>query len=574
MVRHSRSFALPRSLILSAFVAAFIVLPVGTGASRAPVRATQGMVVTTEVRATRAGVEILKQGGNAVDAAVAVGFMLAVTHPSAGNLGGGGFMMIRMSRTGETVAIDYREMAPAAASRTMYQDPGGNAIPEASTIGYRAIGVPGTVAGLSLALEKYGTMKLSQVMAPAVALARDGLELSYFESEELRNASRLLSRFPETRRLYLRDGNLYSWGETFRQPDLARSLEAIARNGPQEFYQGSIARLIVQAMEANGGLITLDDLKAYRSVVRKPIEGTYRGYRIFSMPPPSSGGIALVEMLNILEAYPLVEYGPGASRTLHLLAEAMKRAFADRAEYLGDADFVHIPTAGLLSKRYAAERRSTIDSFLASDAARLGKGKPADYESDQTTHFSVIDAAGNAVANTYTLNGGFGSGLTIPGTGILMNNEMDDFSSRSGLPNAYGLVHGEANSIAPLKRPLSAMTPTIVVKDGKPFLILGSPGGPTIINTVLQTLINVIDFHFTVQEAVDAPRIHHQWMPDKLVIERMGFAPDVIDALKARGHSLETRAGIGDCHAIMIDPKTGVRLGAADPRNDGVAVGY
>jgi gamma-glutamyltranspeptidase/glutathione hydrolase len=430
------------------------------------------------------------------------------------------------------------------------------------------------VAGLSLALEKYGTMKLSQVMAPAVALARDGLELSHFESEELKNAGRLLSKFPETRRLYLRDGNPYSWGETFRQPDLAHSLDAIARNGPQEFYQGSIARLIVRDMEANGGLITLDDLKAYRSVVRKPIEGTYRGYRIFSMPPPSSGGIVLVEMLNILEAYPLREYGPGASRTLHLLAESMKRAFADRAEYLGDGDFVRIPTAGLLSKRYAAERRSTIDPFLAVDGARLGKGKPADYESDQTTHFSVIDASGNAVANTYTLNGGFGSGVTIPGTGILMNNEMDDFSVRPGLPNAYGLVHGEANSIAPRKRPLSAMTPTIVIKDGKPFLVLGSPGGPTIINTVLQTLINVIDFHFTVQEAVDAARIHHQWSPDRLVMERMGFAQDVIDALKARGHSLETRPSIGDCQAIMIDPETGVRLGAADPRNDGVAIGY
>jgi gamma-glutamyltranspeptidase / glutathione hydrolase len=574
MKTHSERSALLRVSVFSTLVAVFVSLPFGAGASKAPVRSTRGMVVSTEVRASRAGVEILKQGGNAVDAAVAVGFMLAVTHPSAGNLGGGGFMMIRMNKTGETVAIDYREMAPSGAGRTMYLDKDGNAIPEASTVGYRAIAVPGTVAGLSLALEKYGTMKLPEVMAPAIELARVGLDLSYLESESLRNASKLLSRFPESMRLYLRDGNHYGWGETFVQPDLARSLEMIARNGPREFYEGSIARLIVKDMQANGGLITLDDLKAYRSVVRKPIEGTYRGYRIFSMPPPSSGGIALMEMLNILEAYPLAEYGQGASRTLHLLAEAMKRAFADRAEYLGDGDFVRIPTTGLISKRYAAERRATIDPFLASDASKLGHGKPGDYESEQTTHFSVIDAAGNAVANTYTLNGGYGSGVTIPGTGILMNNEMDDFSSRPGAPNAYGLVHGEANSIAPRKRPLSAMTPAIVVRDEKPFMVLGSPGGPTIINTVLQTLINVIDFQLTVQEAVDAPRIHHQWMPDKLVIERIGFAQDVIDALKARGHSLDPRRSIGDCHAIMIDSKSGVRLGAADPRMDGVAIGY
>jgi gamma-glutamyltranspeptidase / glutathione hydrolase len=574
MKADSKLSPLLRFSLLSTFIAVCVVLRLGAGASKAPVRSTHGMVVSTEVRASRAGVEILKQGGNAVDAAVAVGFMLAVTHPSAGNLGGGGFMMIRMSKTGETVAVDYREMAPAGASRSMYLDKEGNTTPEASTVGYRAIAVPGTVAGLSLALEKYGTMRLPQVMAPSIELARAGLELSYFESESLKSARKLLSRFPETMRLYLRDGNYYSEGETFVQPDLARCLELIARNGPREFYEGSIAQLIVKDMQAHGGLITVDDLKAYRSTVRKPIEGTYRGYRIFSMPPPSSGGIALVEMLNILEAYPLADYGQGASRTLHLLAEAMKRAFADRAEYLGDPDFVRIPIAGLISKRYAAERRATIDPFLASDSSKLGYGKPGDYESEQTTHFSIVDAAGNVVANTYTLNGGYGSGVTIPGTGILMNNEMDDFSSRPGAPNAYGLVHGEANSIAPRKRPLSAMAPTIVVKDDKPLLVLGSPGGPTIINTVLQTLINTIDFRLTVQEAVDAPRIHHQWMPDKLVIERIGFAQDVMDALKARGHSLELRRSIGDCHAIMIDSKTGVRLGAADPRMDGVAIGY
>jgi gamma-glutamyltranspeptidase/glutathione hydrolase len=441
-------------------------------------------------------------------------------------------------------------------------------------VGYRASGVPGTVAGLALALEKYGTLKLADAVAPALALARAGLELSYAESESMRHDARLLGRFPETRRIFLRDGDYYREGERFAQPELARSLEAIARFGPHAFYEGSIARLIAADMAELGGLIALEDLKKYRPVVRKPIEGSYRGCTILSMPPPSSGGIGLVEMLNILEDYPLSLYGQGSSRSLHLIAEAMKRAFADRAEYLGDADFVRVPVSGLISKRYAAERRATIDPFLASDAAKLGHGQPAGYESEATTHFSVVDAEGNAVANTYTLNGGYGSGVTIPGTGILMNNEMDDFSARPGTPNKYGLIQGEANAIAPGKRPLSAMTPTIVLRDGKLFLVLGSPGGPTIINTVLQTLLNVIDYHLSVQEAVDAPRVHHQWMPDRLVMESAGFSADVLDALRARGHAIEFRRSIGDCHAIMIDPATGVRLGAADPRSDSRAIGY
>ncbi len=412
------------------------------------------------------------------------------------------------------------------------------------------------------------------VLAPAIALARDGVELSWFESESLRGARRLLERFPESRRVYLRDGVPYGAGERFRQPDLAATLESIARNGPKEFYDGPIARRIAEEMRINGGLITQEDLRNYRALARKPIEGTYRGYRIYSMPPPSSGGIALVEMLNVVEGFPLDRYGAGSSRTLHLVAEAMKLAFADRAEFLGDGDFVKIPVAGLTSKNYAAERRSRIDPFLASEAARMGHGAPAGDESEQTTHFSVVDEKGNAVANTYTLNGSYGSGVTVRGTGILMNNEMDDFSARPGTPNAFGLIHGEANAIAPAKRPLSAMTPTIVTKDGALFMVLGSPGGPTIINTVFQVLLNVIDFRMTVQEAVDAPRIHHQWMPDALALERIGFAEDVTQALRARGHALQTRSSIGDCQAIVVDPETGVRLGAADPRMDGVALGY
>jgi len=555
----------------------FLVLQVaapGICASKAPVRGAHAMVVSTEPRASQVGVDILQKGGNAVDAAVAVAFTLAVTHPAAGNLGGGGFMMIRLVKTGEAVAVDYREIAPGAAGRTMYQDDNGNVIKNASTVGYRAAGVPGTVAGLALALGKYGSMNLEQVLAPAIALARDGVQLSYFESESLRRERELLEKFPETKRIYLRDGNLYKEGELFVQPDMARTLELIACDGPKEFYEGTIAQLIAKDMAANGGLITLEDLKKYRPTLRKPLEGSYRGYKIVSMPSPSSGGTILLEMLNILEGYPLEKYGPGSSRTLHLLAETMKRAFADRAEYLGDGDFVKLPTSGLISKRYAVQIRATIDPFIAADAAKIGHGNPGMFESEQTTHFSIVDKDGNAVANTYTLNGGYGSGVTIPGTGILMNNEMDDFASKPGVPNAYDLIQGEANAIAPGKRPLSAMTPTFVLRDDQLFMVVGSPGGPTIINTVLQAIINVVDFKMTLQEAVDAPRIHHQWMPDKLVAERIGFADDVLQALRARGHNLEVRGTIGDCQAIQIDPKTGVRLGAADPRLDGRAVGY
>ena len=532
------------------------------------------MVVTTEPRATQVGIDVLRAGGNAVDAAVAVGFALAVTHPSAGNLGGGGFMMIRLARGGETAAIDYRETAPGAATRAMYQDAEGKVDPDASSVGYRASAVPGTVAGLALALEKYGTKKLPDLLSPAIRLARDGVELSYYESQSLQRSAKLLGRFPESRRVFLRDGDFYKEGERFQQPDLARTLEAIAADGPRGFYDGAVARRIAEDMARGGGLISADDLKAYRAVVRKPLEGTYRGATVHVMPPPSSGGIALVEMLNVLEPYPLDRYGQGSSRTLHLLAEAMRRAFADRAEFLADPDFVRVPVAGLISKRFAAERRASIDAFLASPSSSVSHGAPAPHESEQTTHFSIVDADGNAVANTYTLNGGYGSGVTIAGTGVLMNNEMDDFSAKPGAPNRDGLVYGEANAIAPRKRPLSSMTPTIVTRDGKLFLVVGSPGGPTIINTVLQTLLNVLDFHLTVQEAVDAPRMHHQWIPDRVVLEEKGFAADVVDALRARGHAIELRRSIGDCHAILIDPETGVRLGAADSRNDGKALGY
>jgi len=564
-----------RALIaIVCFCFSFSLNAPSNAASRAPVRGSNGMVVSTEPRATEVGVDILRRGGNAVDAAVAVGFALAVTHPAAGNLGGGGFMLIRLGRSGEVVAVDYRETAPASASRNMYLDDSGNPLVDASMIGYRASGVPGTVAGLAGTLEKHGTMKLAEVITPAIRLAKEGVELSYFESESLKSNIKILDRFPEARRIFLRDGSYYAAGERFVQPDLARSMEAIAKDGARAFYEGAIAKRIADEMSAHGGSLTLEDLRTYRVSYRRPIQGTYRGYRIYSMPPPSSGGIVLLEVLNILEAYPLGQYGAGSSRTIHILTEAMKRAFADRAEFLGDLDFSPVPAAGLTSKRYAQERRLTIDPFIASPASAQGPGNPMPYEGEQTTHFSVIDSEGNAVSNTYTLNGSYGSGVAVPGTGILLNNEMDDFASKPGTPNSSGLIQGEANAIAPRKRPLSSMTPTILTKEGRLFMVLGSPGGPTIISTVTETIINVLDFGMTIQEAVDAPRIHHQWMPDKLTVERVGFPADVTEALRARGHVIDFTRAIGDCQAILVDPTSGSYLGAADPRLDGKAAGY
>jgi gamma-glutamyltranspeptidase / glutathione hydrolase len=564
-----------KALLVTVIITVFALHPaVPRAASREPVRARHGMVASTNQIASHVGVSIMKRGGNAVDAAVAVALALAVTWPAAGNLGGGGFMMIRRA-DGTTEIIDYRERAPLSAGREMYLDKDGNVIKDASTVGYRAIGVPGTVAGLALALKRHGKLKWADVVEPARRLAADGFELDYHTSRSMSGAEELLSQFPESNRIFLRDGDFYKEGDRFVQPELAATLARLKLHGPREFYRGRTARAIVRDCAANGGLITAKDLKDYEPTIRKPLTGTYRGYEIVTMPPPSSGGIALIEMLNMLENYNVAELSHNSSEELHLLTEVERRAFADRAEFLGDADFVKVPVHGLISKKYAAELASTIDLEHATPSSRIGAGKPADYEPPETTHFTVIDSEGNVVSNTYTLNGGFGSGVTAKGTGVLLNNEMDDFTSKPGVPNAYGLLQSENNAIAPRKRPLSAMTPTIVMKDGKVYFAVGSPGGPTIINTVLQVVINVIDFGMSIQQAIDAPRFHHQWMPDEIRWERLGLNRDTQRELEKRGHKLAERpSSLGDAQGIMIDPKTGMRLGASDPRGGGVPVGY
>jgi gamma-glutamyltranspeptidase / glutathione hydrolase len=527
------------------------------------------MVVSSEPNATRAGVEILKEGGNAVDAAVAVGFTLAVTYPFAGNIGGGGFMLIRMAN-GTSVMVDYREEAPGAATHNMYLDAEGNLIPDASIVGARAVGVPGTVAGLALAERKYGKLGLARVMAPAIRLAKDGFTVSYALSQSLRHSAKLLSQFSASKRIYLKDGNFYEPGEVFKQPELAHTLELVSRKGRDGFYQGETAKLLVATMKHDGGIIAQDDLNHYQAKLRTPLTGEFRGYTVVTDPPPSSGGVALIEMLNILE--PLDLGRPDSYHAMHLMVEAMRRAYADRAKYMGDTDFVSVPIRGLISRAYADELREQM--LAAKPDAPVAAGKPAQYESSNTTHFSVVDAEGDAVANTYTLNNGYGSGVTVAGAGFLLNDEMDDFASKPGSPNMFGLIQGEANSIAPHKRPLSSMTPTIVVKNNQPFLVLGSPGGGTIINTVMETLLNVIAFKMDVLEAVTTPRFHNQWMPDKLFLEKWGFSADTVDKLKAAGYKVVFVSRIGDCEAIEIDPQTGWRFGADDPRGSGLALGY
>ena len=543
------------------------------GASRAPIRAKQGMVASAEKLASQIGIDTLKKGGNAVDAAVAVGFALAVTHPSAGNLGGGGFMMIRFAN-GDTACIDYRETAPGAAGRDVYLDAGGQIVPKASTQGYRASGVPGTPAGLCLAQKKYGRLSLKEVIQPSIDLAEQGFLVSDSLSDSLKGAARLLELFPESRRVYLNSGRYLEPGEKLIQTDLARSLKAIRDDGAAGFYEGELARKIAAAYERHGRWMTLADLRGYEAKFRTPVRGSYRGYDVITMPPPSSGGTVLLEMLNALEGFNVSTMGAGSSRTIHLMAEVMRHAFRDRAELMGDTDFVTVPTSQLILKSYAAEFRKRFNPEKAADSLALPARVLPANEASQTTHFSVVDKDGNAVANTYTLNGGYGSGVTIEGTGILMNNEMDDFTSKPGVPNAYGLIQGDANEIARGKRPLSAMTPTFLLREGKLFLVIGSPGGPTIINTVLQVIVNVVDFGLTIQEAIDAPRFHHQWLPDELRLEIHGFSDDVTKALELRGHRLSLSGFMGDAEGIMLEPKTGMRWGASDPRGDGQAIGY
>ena len=576
-----------RILLVLVFFLSTVAPPLRSGgevgvafaASREPVRARHGMVASTSKLASQVGVNVLRRGGNAVDAAIAVAFALAVVYPAAGNLGGGGFMMIRL-RDGRTTAIDYREMAPAAANRNVYLDERGELKKGegGSLIGYRAPGVPGTVAGMELALRKYGSGRLNwaQLVEPARRLAAEGFALPYNLARSLKANADELGLYPESKKVYLNSGNFWNEGDVWRQPELAATFARMQRFGPREFYEGQTARLIAADMRAHGGLITLEDMKNYVAKEREPLRSTYRGFEVISMPPPSSGGAVLIEMLNILEGFDLRHMGASSSERYHVETEAMRRAFADRAEYMGDADFVNVPVAGLIDKAYAERLRKNIRMERASTSAEVKAGQPAGAEEEETTHFTVLDADGNCVSNTYTLNDSFGSKVVMKGTGVLMNDEMDDFAAKPGTPNMFGLIQGERNAVAPRKRPLSAMTPTFVLrKDGSLWFAVGSPGGPTIINTVLQVITNVIDFDMNIQQAVDAPRIHHQWLPDEVVYEPFGMSADTFRALEERGHKITQKPRyMGDAQGIMIEEKTGVRLGASDPRGSGEPIGY
>jgi gamma-glutamyltranspeptidase / glutathione hydrolase len=537
-----------------------------------PVRAQNGMVATEHRLATEVGLDVLKRGGNAVDAAVAVGFALAVVLPNAGNVGGGGFMMVHDAKTGEDVAIDFREMAPAKASRDMYLDEQGKVAANRSLFTHLAVGVPGTVAGLAHALATHGTMSLADVLAPAIKLAREGYDVTPQLAGLLEVERDHLAAWGATRAIFFKGDRPLRAGEKLVQTDLANSLELIAKDGPKAFYEGAIAEKIAAEMAKRGGLITVEDLKNYKVVDRAPVSGTYRGYTVKSMPPPSSGGTHIVQILNILERYPLKEQGLGSAQNIHLMAEAMKFAYADRAEYLGDPDFTKVPVKGLTSRRYADELAAKIDPDKATPANTIKPGKPQPYESDQTTHFSVADAKGNVVSTTYTLNLNFGSGIVAEGTGILLNNEMDDFSAKPGVPNAFGLIGGDANSVQPFKRPLSSMSPTIVLKDGKPWLVTGSPGGSRIITTTLETIIDHIDFGLNPAEATAVPRVHHQWTPDELRVEK-GLSPDTVRLLEQKGHKVAVKPTMGRTQTIQL--RADGLYGASDPRNpDGLTLGY
>lgn len=532
-----------------------------------PVIGYEGMVASQREIASRVGADIMARGGNAVDAAVGVGFALAVVLPRAGNLGGGGFMVIHLAESGQTLAIDFRERAPAAATADMFLDENGNVDRDAYRSSHKSVGVPGSVAGLLHALENYGTLPLGDVIAPAIALAEDGILVDYDLAAAIASSERLLSRHPLTRETFFTDGApRYQAGDIFAQPALAATLRRIARNGREGFYAGKTAADIVAEMERGGGLITLADLAAYQPAERAVIRGQFGAFEIASMPPPSSGGVHLVQMLNILSHFPLTEYGPGSADYLHLLAETMKLAYADRSKHLGDPDFYEVPVNWLTSSEYAATLAAGINMDKARPSEDIAPGVAPPFESDNTTHFSVMDRFGNAVATTYTLNFSFGSGIMVPGSGFLLNNEMTDFSAKAGVPDGFGLLTGKANAVEANKRPLSAMTPTIVFRDGKPVLVTGSPGGSRIITAVLQHILNYTVFDMNVAAANHAPRIHHQWFPAQLNVEP-GFSPDTLNILKARGHAVMPSGTMGSIQAISTD---GQRfLGTADPRRPG-----
>tara|TARA_R110000796_G_scaffold14381_38_gene47012 strand:+ start:1118 stop:2869 length:1752 start_codon:yes stop_codon:yes gene_type:complete len=542
-------------------------------ATAQPIYAKHGMVSSQEALASQIGVEILKQGGNAVDAAVAVAYALAVTLPRAGNIGGGGFMLVHLAEQNKTIAIDYRETAPAKAHKDIFLDEQGNAVDKLSREHGLAVGIPGTVMGMELALKQYGTMKMAQVIKPAIKLAKDGILVTSDLSNSLAGLKSRITQWPSSAEIfYHADGSNYQVNELLKQPELAQSLSLIAQKGSKGFYQGETAKKIVSAVQNAGGIMSLTDLANYKVIEREPVRGNYRGYEVVSMPPPSSGGIHIIEMLNVLEQFPIDKLGHNTANTLHLMAETMKYAYADRSEYLGDPDFVNVPVKQLTSKEYAKEIASKIAINKTTPSSEIRPGNLAPYESDQTTHFSVIDKWGNAVANTYTLNFSYGSGLVAKGTGILLNNEMDDFSAKPGTPNGYGLIGGDANAVEGNKRPLSSMSPTMVMKDGKPFIVTGSPGGSRIINITLQMIMNVIDHNLNIAEATAAARMHHQWLPDFIWVEHT-LNRDTISLLEAKGHKVKVQESIGSTQSIMMTEQG--LFGASDPRRAGsAAIGY
>jgi gamma-glutamyltranspeptidase / glutathione hydrolase len=573
MLENGRGKALNAEYPMRAFVFFFLICLSASAAE--PVRAEKGMVVSSHHLASQAGADVLKAGGNAIDAAIATGMALAVVHPSAGNIGGGGFMVV-LTKDGEATSFDFREKAPAAAHEKMFLDERGQYIKDSNHEGYRAVGVPGTVAGFDLALKRLGTKSWAELTAAAIRLATNGFGLSLSQAKAFARLKADWQKYPPSSKVFLNEEGTTTWGagQRWRQADLGRTLQRIAENGRDGFYAGVTARMIASDMKRNGGLITEADLAAYKAVERKPIEGTYRGYQIFSMPPPSSGGVALVEMLNILETTDLKSLGHNSASYLHLLAESMRRAYADRARFLGDPDFhSSMPVARLLGKDYARRLALTIEANRASPSEPEQFGSI--YEPTETTHYSVMDAEGNAVVVTYTLEYSYGSRIVADGLGFLYNNEMGDFNPQPGRTDETGLIGTPPNVVAPGKRMLSSMTPTIVAKDGKPYLLIGTPGGRTIINTVLQVVLNVLDHDLSVADAIAAPRIHHQWLPNRITYESKAVSRDTKQTLETYGHKLLATDHIGEAMGILVEPKTGARLGAADPRSaDGKAIGY
>ena len=570
ILKHAVTFLLVLSVLIMSAYAEPASLSENT---TEPVSFRNGMVVSQEQTATLVGLSVLKKGGNAIDAAVAMGFALAVTYPKAGNLGGGGFMLVHLGETGQTVAIDYREKAPLKATRDMFLNKNGEVDVERARHSIYSCGVPGTVAGFSLALEKYGTMSLKETLAPAIKLAEDGFTVSAELRKSLLEAKERMKKSPESMGIFFKNnGEPPREGEILRQKNLAWSLKEISKNGSEAFYRGAIAKKITAYMKRKGGLLTKRDLASYEAVTREPVTGDYRGYQIYSMPPPSSGGVHLIEMLNILERYPLSQYGHNSARYVHVLSETMKLAYADRSKHLGDPDFSPVPAKQLISKQYAKRLANRINPETPTPSRYVKPGSPTHPQGTDTTHFTVADRFGNVVSNTYTLNFAYGSGLAVAGTGILLNNEMDDFSAKPGTPNAYGLTGGEKNSIAPGKRMLSSMTPTIVLKDGNLFLATGSLGGSRIITSVLQVILNVIDHKMNINEAVAAPRIHHQWLPDTLYVEK-GAGKNLVAQLRKKGYEVKRTGPIGSTQSVAR--VSGVFHGATDPRRPGgLAQGY